>query len=57
MKRMVFTQAGAGLVDSELGDIYGNRMERVLDGKSRPSMLIIMANIYLMQYIRARESG
>ncbi|KAH8719285.1 3-beta hydroxysteroid dehydrogenase/isomerase family protein [Phaeosphaeriaceae sp. PMI808] len=31
VKRIVFTQAGAGLVDSEVGDTYGNRMEQVLD--------------------------
>ena len=34
VKRVVFTQAGAGLIDSEVGDTYGNRMEHILDGKS-----------------------
>lgn len=33
VKRLVFTQAGAGLVNSEDGDTLGNRMERILDGK------------------------
>jgi hypothetical protein len=37
VKRIVFTQAGAGLVDSEVGDTYGNRMEQVLDGNSEPT--------------------
>jgi hypothetical protein len=32
VKRVVFTQAGAGLVDSEVGDTYGNEMNEVLDG-------------------------
>jgi hypothetical protein len=32
VKRMVFTQAGAGLVDSEDGDTLGNKMDRVLNG-------------------------
>jgi hypothetical protein len=32
VKRIVFTQAGAGLIDSEVGDTYGNQMEQVLDG-------------------------
>lgn len=31
VKRIVFTQAGAGLVDSEVGDTYGRAMDRVLD--------------------------
>ncbi|KAF1834926.1 3-beta hydroxysteroid dehydrogenase/isomerase family protein [Decorospora gaudefroyi] len=31
VKRMVFTQAGAGLVDSEDGDTLGNEMKKVLD--------------------------
>ncbi|KAH6852389.1 NAD(P)-binding protein [Alternaria alternata] len=31
VKRMVFTQAGAGLVDSEDGDTLGRRMDRVLN--------------------------
>ncbi|KAH7076007.1 hypothetical protein FB567DRAFT_150813 [Paraphoma chrysanthemicola] len=31
VKRIVFTQAGAGLVDSEVGDTYGHRMKQVLD--------------------------
>ncbi|KAL5114905.1 hypothetical protein ACEQ8H_007223 [Pleosporales sp. CAS-2024a] len=31
VKRIVFTQAGAGLVDSEAGDTYGTRMQSVLD--------------------------
>jgi hypothetical protein len=34
VKRIVFTQAGAGLIDSEVGDTYGNKMEQKLDGKS-----------------------
>jgi hypothetical protein len=32
VKRIVFTQAGAGLVDPEEGDTLGRRMESVLDG-------------------------
>lgn len=32
VKRIVFTQAGAGLVDSEVGDTYGNKMEKLLNG-------------------------
>jgi hypothetical protein len=32
VKRIVFTQAGAGLIDSEVGDTYGNNMEQILDG-------------------------
>lgn len=36
VKHIVFTQAGAGLVDSEVGDTYGNRMEKVLNGASPP---------------------
>jgi hypothetical protein len=32
VKRIVFTQAGAGLIDSEVGDTYGNQMGQVLDG-------------------------
>ncbi len=35
VKRMVFTQAGAGLVDSEDGDTLGTRMDRVLNGTYR----------------------
>jgi nucleoside-diphosphate-sugar epimerase len=31
VKRIVFTQAGAGLVDSEVGDTYGREMEGTLD--------------------------
>lgn len=31
VKRIVFTQAGAGLVDSEVGDTYGRGMSQVLD--------------------------
>ena len=31
VKRIVFTQAGAGLVDSEVGDTYGRGMTQVLD--------------------------
>lgn len=31
VKRIVFTQAGAGLVDSEVGDTYGRQMTEVLD--------------------------
>ncbi|KAF2819294.1 NAD(P)-binding protein [Ophiobolus disseminans] len=31
VKRIVFTQAGAGLVDSEIGDTYGNQMEKILN--------------------------
>ncbi|KAF2996054.1 hypothetical protein E8E13_003421 [Curvularia kusanoi] len=31
VKRVVFTQAGAGLVDSEVGDTYGRGMAQVLD--------------------------
>ncbi|KAL6704882.1 hypothetical protein ACN47E_007565 [Coniothyrium glycines] len=31
IKRIVFTQAGAGLADSEVGDTYGNLMETILD--------------------------
>ncbi|KAH5245962.1 hypothetical protein HBI52_166240 [Parastagonospora nodorum] len=31
VKRVVFTQAGAGLVDSEVGDTYGNSMEQILN--------------------------
>lgn len=31
VKRIVFTQAGAGLVDSEVGDTYGRGMTKVLD--------------------------
>ena len=34
VRRIVFTQAAAGLVDSEDGDTLGTRMEKVLDGKS-----------------------
>ncbi|CAO2651690.1 Nn.00g042600.m01.CDS01 [Neocucurbitaria sp. VM-36] len=34
VKRLVFTQAGAGLVNSEDGDTLGNRMDQVLDGKN-----------------------
>lgn len=41
MKRIVFTQAGAGLVDSEVGDTYGNEMKEVLDG-----MLMTMYQIH-----------
>lgn len=33
VKRIVFTQAGAGLVDSEIGDSYGRAMDNVLDEK------------------------
>jgi nucleoside-diphosphate-sugar epimerase len=32
VKRMVFTQAGAGLVDAEDGDTLGNSIDRVLNG-------------------------
>jgi nucleoside-diphosphate-sugar epimerase len=32
VKRIVFTQAGAGLIDSEVGDTYGTDMKQVLDG-------------------------
>jgi hypothetical protein len=32
VQRIVFTQAGAGLVDSEVGDTYGTRMEQKLNG-------------------------
>ena len=32
VKRMVFTQAGAGLVDAEDGDTLGRRMDRVMKG-------------------------
>jgi hypothetical protein len=32
VKRIVFTQAGAGLVDAEDGDTLGNNMSRVLNG-------------------------
>lgn len=35
VKRVVFTQAGAGLVDSEVGDTYGRRMVHVLDENVR----------------------
>ncbi|KAJ4369542.1 hypothetical protein N0V86_009378 [Didymella sp. IMI 355093] len=31
VRRVVFTQAGAGLVDSEVGDTYGRAMDNVLD--------------------------
>lgn len=31
VKRIVFTQAGAGLVDSEVGDTYGRAMDKILD--------------------------
>lgn len=31
VQRIVFTQAGAGLVDSEVGDTYGRDMTRILD--------------------------
>lgn len=31
VKRIVFTQAGAGLVDSEVGDTYGRGMTQILD--------------------------
>jgi nucleoside-diphosphate-sugar epimerase len=31
VRRIVFTQAGAGLVDSEVGDTYGRAMDDVLD--------------------------
>jgi hypothetical protein len=39
VKRIVFTQAGAGLIDSEMGDTYGNRMEQILNGKLLPTIL------------------
>jgi nucleoside-diphosphate-sugar epimerase len=31
VKRVVFTEAGAGLIDSEVGDTYGNQMKEVLN--------------------------
>lgn len=31
VRRIVFTQAGAGLVDSEVGDTYGRAMDQILD--------------------------
>ncbi|KAF1937042.1 3-beta hydroxysteroid dehydrogenase/isomerase family protein [Clathrospora elynae] len=31
IRRLVFTQAGAGLIDSEDGDTLGNRMEKVMN--------------------------
>ncbi|KAF3033898.1 hypothetical protein E8E12_004422 [Didymella heteroderae] len=31
VERIVFTQAGAGLVDSEVGDTYGRAMDNILD--------------------------
>ncbi|KAF3039283.1 hypothetical protein E8E11_003714 [Didymella keratinophila] len=31
VERIVFTQAGAGLVDSEVGDTYGRAMDHILD--------------------------
>lgn len=34
VKRIVFTQAGAGLVNPDDGDTLGTRMEEVLDGNS-----------------------
>lgn len=33
VKRIVFTQAGAGLVNSEDGDTLGTLMDQVLDGR------------------------
>ena len=45
VKRMVFTQAGAGLVDSEDGDTLGRRMDRVLNGTSRPSCSPVQLNV------------
>lgn len=41
VRRIVFTQAGAGLIDSEVGDTYGNRMNELLDGK--PLYILIRA--------------
>ncbi|KAF1925690.1 3-beta hydroxysteroid dehydrogenase/isomerase family protein [Didymella exigua CBS 183.55] len=35
VKRIVFTQAGAGLVDSEVGDTYGRGMENILNESVR----------------------
>ena len=33
VRRIVFTQAGAGLVDSEDGDTLGTKMDMILNGK------------------------
>lgn len=33
VRRVVFTQAGAGLVDSEVGDTYGRGMSQILDAQ------------------------
>jgi hypothetical protein len=41
VKRMVFTQAGAGLVDSEDGDTLGRRMDRLLNGISHNCGLLL----------------
>ena len=44
VRRIVFTQAGAGLVDPEEGDTLGRRMESVLDGipSSSPTPISVM---------------
>jgi hypothetical protein len=39
VKRVVFTQAGAGLIDSEVGDTYGNQMQEILNGRRLTLML------------------
>lgn len=39
IRRIVFTQAGAGLVDSDEGDTLGNRMDKILDGKASMPLL------------------
>jgi hypothetical protein len=41
VKRIVFTQAGAGLVDAEDGDSLGNNMDHILNGTSPPNPIPI----------------
>jgi hypothetical protein len=45
VRRIVFTQAGAGLVDPEEGDTLGRRMEGVLDGIHSSSLTPTSATI------------
>lgn len=54
VRRIVFTQAGAGLVDAADGDTLGTRMYHTMDGKTHP--MAVFTNRSLTEPCRACTS-
>lgn len=57
VKRIVFTQAGAGLVNSEDGDTLGTNMNQVLNGKTEILDQYIVCELTIPEHVKVSQAS